>query len=108
MGNFDALALRFDDFLAERNDALDNAAYGLALKMLGLGNCPDSETAFPWNMEIIGAILESSEKILKTHGFVVCWPYYEGGKPCYQTACKKAICLLKSHPSKESESNETN
>lgn len=109
MDNSDASANRFNDFLTERNDGLDNAAYGLALKMLSLDNQADSATAFPWNMEIIGSILESTEKILEAHGFAVCWPYHEDDVPCYQTsACNKKDCLLKGHPSKESEANETN
>lgn len=109
MDNQGAPARNFDDFLAERNDELDNAAYGLALTMLGLDNQPDRETAFPWNMEIIGAMLENTQDILKEHGYAVCWPYHEDEVPCCQTAsCKKADCLLKGRLQKEGESNETN
>ncbi|WP_455436350.1 hypothetical protein [Hungatella hathewayi] len=109
MDNQGAPAMNFDNFLVERNDVLDNAAYGLALKMLGLDNQPDSESAFPWDMEIIGAMLESAQDILKEHGYAVCWPYHEDDVPCCQTAsCKKADCLLKGRLQKEGESNETN
>lgn len=102
MDNSGISATTFDDFLTERNDELDNAAYGLALKMLGLDSQPDSETAFPWDMEIIGAILESAQDILEEHGYAVCWPYHEDDVPCHQTAtCKKADCLLKVRPQKE-------
>ena len=109
MDNQGAPVMNFDNFLTERNDELDNAAYELALKMLGLNNQPDRETAFPWNMEIIGAMLESAQDILEEHGYAACWPYYEDDVPCCQTAaCKKTDCLLKGRPQKEDESNETN
>ena len=109
MGNTGTPARYFDDFLVERNDELDNAAYDLALKMLDLDNQPDHETAFPWNMEIIGAMLESAQEILEEHGFAVCWPYHEDDVPCCQSAtCKKTICSLKGRLQKEGESYETN
>lgn len=99
----------FDDFLVERNDVLDNAAYALALEMLDLNNRPEREDAFPWNMEIIGAVLESTQRILKEHGYSVCWPYHEDDVPCHQTAsCERVDCFLKGFSQKESESNETN
>ncbi len=89
----------FDDFLIERNDTLDNAAYGLALEMLQLKEQPAGESKFPWNMEIIGAILESTQRILQSHGYAVCWPYREEDAPCCQTAsCMKTDCLLKGRP----------
>lgn len=109
MDTKDARFRNFDDYLLQRNDELDNAAYGLALKMLGLDNQKDSESAFPWDMEIIGAILESVQKILADYGYDVCWPYHENDVPCYQTVnCKKTACLLKGRPQKERELNETN
>ncbi len=86
----------FDDFLIERNDTLDNAAYDLALEMLHLKEQPASESKFPWNMEIIGGILESVQEILQSHRYAVCWPYREDDVPCCQTtACTKTDCLLK-------------
>ncbi|MCC8026633.1 MAG: hypothetical protein LIP16_15205 [Clostridium sp.] len=95
----DAAIEKFDNFLVARNDVLDNAAYNLALEMLQLKEQPDSETKFPWNMEIIGALLESTQSILEEHGHAVCWPYYEEEMPCCQTgSCAKTDCLLKGRP----------
>lgn len=109
MDNSGLPASQFEHFLMERNDELDNAAYDLALKMLDLDNQPDREKAFPWDMEIIGAMLESSQEILEEHGYAVCWPYHEDDVPCHQTAtCKKAVCSLKERLQKEGKSNETN
>lgn len=96
MDKQDTPVAAFDAFLVERNDAIDNAAYGLALEMLHLRGKPDSEMAFPWNMEIIGTILESTQGILESHGYAVCWPFREEDEPCCQTAsCAKTNCLLK-------------
>lgn len=98
----------FEDFLIARNDILDNAAYDLALEMLQLKEQTDSESKFPWSMEIIGAILESTQEILQSHRYAVCWPYREEDVPCCQTAsCTKHDCLLKAVP-KEDEMHETN
>lgn len=109
MGNPGSPASQFEHFLVERNDELDNAAYDLALKMLDLDNQPNREKAFPWSMEIIGAMLESAQEILEEHGYAVCWPYHEDDVPCCQSAtCKKTICSLKERLQKEGESNETN
>lgn len=99
----------FEDFLIERNDELDNAAYELTLNMLCLDSRHDNERKFPWNMEIIGSILEHTQQLLEAHGYPACWPYHENDMPCYQTAsCKKEGCLMKGQSEKEGESNETN
>ena len=87
----------FENFLAERNDELDNAAHGLALTMLSANGTPPDESVFPWNMEIIGAILESTDAILKEHGYHICWPYHGDDEiPCTSmNDCKHQDCPLK-------------
>lgn len=88
---------RFEDFLAERNDELDNAAYGLAQQMLSANGVLPSEDEFPWNMEIIGAILDAAEDVLNEKGYHPCWPYHENeDTPCYVLEdCKHKDCPLK-------------
>lgn len=87
----------FEDILVERNDALDNAAHGLALLMLSANGTSPNEGEFPWNMEIIGAILDAAGAVLKEKGYDVCWPYYENDDtPCYVLDdCKHKDCPLK-------------
>ena len=60
---------RFDDFLTERNDAIDNAFFN-ALKEL-------STTALEWDMGMIGDLIDCAESIIRKHGFESCYPYYE-------------------------------
>ena len=91
-------AQRFEDFLVERNDAIDNAAYFLALTMLYEGGKFPEGDEFPWSMEIIGAILESTTKVLEEHGHHACWPYHgnDDDTPCYVLDdCKHKDCPLK-------------
>lgn len=86
----------FEDFLVERNDELDNAAHELALLMLSANSTPLEGSEFPWNMEIIGAILESIKSILEERGYLTCWPYHENETPCMDTdSCKYEHCPLK-------------
>lgn len=87
----------FADFLIRRNDELDNAAHELAMLMLSANGTPLEDDQFPWNMEIIGAILESAKSILEEHGYPTCWPYHENETPCKDTdGCKYENCPLKS------------
>lgn len=87
----------FDDFLCERNDVVDNAAHDLALAMLSANGTAPDEAAFPWSMEIIGAILESTMSILDEHGYHACWPYHENDEiPCHSLdKCKNKDCPFK-------------
>lgn len=88
---------RFEDFLVERNDALENTAHGLAQLMLSTNGALPDEDEFPWSMEIIGAILEDTAATLKEKGYHTCWPYYENDDtPCYVLDdCKHKDCPLK-------------
>lgn len=92
----------FRGFLEKRNDALDNAAYQLALLMLNGQNADDPEQALPWNMEIVGRILENTASVLDRAGYPPCWPYYEEETPCVWTqSCAKKVCPFKGSGQKE-------
>lgn len=97
----------FEDFLVERNDELDNAAHGLALLMLSANGTPLAEDEFPWNMEIIGDILESTAGILKEKEHHICWPYHgDDNTPCYALDdCKHKCCPFRQQQ-KEAVTNE--
>lgn len=87
---------RFEAFLIERNDELDNITHELALLMLSANGVPLSESDFPWNMEIISAILESTKITLEDHGYLTCWPYNENDTPCFDTdSCRYESCPFK-------------
>lgn len=86
----------FEDFLVARNDVLDNAAHELAMLMLSANGTPLEDDQFPWDMEIIGAILESIKSILEEEGYQICWPHHENTEPCIDTdSCKYEGCPLK-------------
>lgn len=89
----------FENFLTERNDELDNAAHALAVLMLSAKDTPPTENEFPWNMEIIGDILESTVDILAEHGHHACWPYHgDDDTPCYALDdCKHNHCPFKQY-----------
>ena len=92
---------RFESFICERNDVVDNSIYFFMRDLLQL---PQEETEnndpFPWSMEIIGKVADAIEDALAQHGIYFCHPYWEGeendGIPCYQgNDCYCAVCPFK-------------
>ena len=69
---------KFENFLTEKNDEIDNAAFALIQALAG----EEAE----WDMEIIGDIVDFADVLLIEHGYEVCHPYYEGDD---RTACYK-------------------
>lgn len=87
---------KFEDYLASRGDLIDNLSYQLAVTFCKTDSNLADEDALPWNMEIIGAINDAVEGILKEHSLVSCWPYNEDETPCYLTdSCTKKDCPFK-------------
>ena len=93
----------FESFLEKRNDLLDNLAY----QLLWLLTQPGTEqteavlSEFPWDMSLIGPLLETAESLLQKAGFSTCYPYYgENEIPCIHTSlCQHPNCpfLTDSH-----------
>ena len=88
----------FQTFLEVRNDDLSNAAFSL-LNLLhqpsGDRNNPETPE-FPWDMALIGPLLDAAENILQDKSFSSCYPYYEDEIPCYQTeSCKHSDCVFR-------------
>ena len=89
--------MRFEEFLKERMDELDNSVYALLRCFLMLDG-KEEDDAFPWNMEIIGNISEAIEYELISHGYRPCRPYYEGDErtPCFcGKDCDDSNCPLR-------------
>ena len=94
----------FEDYLISRGDLVDNLAYQLAVAFCKTDLSLNDEEVLPWNMEIIGAINEAVQGILKDCNFVGCWPYNEDETPCYLTdSCDKEGCPFKRGPDKNLE-----
>ncbi len=63
---------KFENYLCERNDEIDNAAYNLACT---LAQMPEG-TELEWDMSYIGEIVSETEDILKNHNIPTCHPSY--------------------------------
>lgn len=89
--------ISFEDYLCNRNDAIDNAAYQLICAMTAQDhNEPkEDDPAVPdWNMEIIGELVDAAEEIIQEKAGHTCHPFYCDSIPCYQTGdCKISIAL---------------
>ena len=60
--------------MVDRTDWIDNQTYWYLMQLLELS--PDeSEEKFPWNIEILRNVFDSSVSILKEYGYAVCNPY---------------------------------
>lgn len=80
---------KFEDFLCDRSDEIDNAAYALLAALVGCG--------LDWNMGIAFAPIDAAETELQIVGYDVCRPYYcdENRIPCYRSGtCKNKICMF--------------
>lgn len=83
----------FEFFLEKRNDAVENAAYQFLLLLRQAEAADDSEAILPWNMELIGKLMDSAEAILHDASYTSCWPYNEDDIPCFQTdSCQNPNC----------------
>ena len=81
----------FTDFLLERNDAITNAAYQLAVELVCAHNVVE------WDMSVISDIISSVEKILISNEYDVCYPYYgDDETPCPNVGdCCNPNCQFK-------------
>lgn len=71
--------ISFEDYLCNRNDAIDNAAYQLICAMTAQDhNEPkEDDPAVPdWNMEIIGELVDAAEEIIQEKAGHTCHPFY--------------------------------
>lgn len=86
----------FESFLEKRSDLLDNLAY----QLLWLLTKPETEQPentppeFPWEMSLIGPLLETAESLLQKAGFSTCYPFYgEDEVPCiHADQCRHPGC----------------
>lgn len=91
----------FEEYLTEKGDLIDNAAYALALALVRKNLFDEDEALLPWDMNFIAEISEAAEDILRQKGFLPCHPYYESTEegeetPCYYTdSCKDPCCPFK-------------
>ena len=60
--------------MVERADDIDNATYRYLAELLELDE-DEAEERFPWNIEILRKVFDSSVSTLQEYGHTVCNPY---------------------------------
>lgn len=91
----------FEDYLCERNDLIDNAAYML-IGVLTAEN-PDGPLEFDpaapeWDMAIIGEVVDAVKEIIVEKVGYTCHPFYCDDVPCYLTdECDNKHCTMRRH-----------
>ena len=77
--------------MVDRTDWIDNQTYWYLMQLLELS--PDeSEEKFPWNIEILRNVFDSSVSILKEYGHAVCNPYIATPDTGRQYRCTLSEC----------------
>lgn len=84
---------KFESFWVERNDEVENVAHQFLLLLRQAETVDDTEKVLPWNMELIGKLVEDAVSILRDASYSSCWPYNEDNVPCFQTdSCQNPNC----------------
>ena len=88
---------RFEKYLCEKNDRIDNAAFELINALVSKSTEP-GETAVAWDMTTIGEVIDMVESYLnKDCKIKTCHPYYAGNNrtPCFKSDCTTPGCPLR-------------
>lgn len=77
--------------MVDRTDWIDNQTYWYLMHLLELS--PDeSEEKFPWNIEILRNVFDSTVSILEEYGHAVCNPYVATSDTGRQYRCTLSEC----------------
>lgn len=77
--------------MVDRTDWIDNQTYWYLMQLLELS--PDeSEEKFPWNIEILRNVFDSTVSILEEYGHAVCNPYVATSDTGRQYRCTLSEC----------------
>ena len=90
-GMEEAGELEMNARMAERADDIDNAAYRYLAVLLELDE-DGAEERFPWNIEILRKVFDSSVSILQEYGHTVCNPYIATSESGRQYRCTLSEC----------------
>lgn len=83
--------LELNSKMVDRADWIDNQTYWYLMQLLGLSQ-DESEEKFPWNIEILRKVFDSSVSILKEYGHAVCNPYVATSETGRQYRCILSEC----------------
>lgn len=88
--------LELNSKMVDRADWIDNQTYWYLMQLLGLSQ-DESEEKFPWNIEILRKVFDSSVSILKEYGHAVCNPYVATPETGRQYRCTLSECGCESY-----------
>ena len=74
----------FDDFLCQKGDDIDNAAFNLIKQ---------GDPSFEWDMEKIGMVIDNLSWDYYSQKKIFCYPFYVEDCPCYRLEDDHASCF---------------
>ena len=77
--------------MTERADWIDTQTYWYLMQLLEISTA-EAEEKFPWNIEILRNVFDSSVSILKEYGYAVCNPYIATPDTGRQYRCTLSEC----------------
>lgn len=77
--------------MAERAGWIDTQTYWYLMQLLEL-NVDQAQKRFPWNIEILRKVFDSTIAILKGYGHAVCNPYISTPESGRQYRCTLSEC----------------
>ncbi len=77
--------------MVDRTDWIDNQTYWYLMQLLELSQ-DESEEKFPWNIEILRNVFDSTVSILEEYGHAVCNPYVATSDTGRQYRCTLSEC----------------
>jgi hypothetical protein len=68
---------KFERYLiAAKSDAIENAAYALAVALLCTDSVREADTILRWDMAIIGPLVDAAQNFLENIGKSCCHQYF--------------------------------
>ena len=77
--------------MTERADWIDTQTYWYMMQLLEISTA-EAEEKFPWNIEILRKVFDSSVSILQEYGHTVCNPYIATSESGRQYRCTLSEC----------------
>lgn len=81
--------------MTQRAEWIDTQTYWYLMQLLGL-DVDEAKKRFPWDMEILRRVFDSTASILKEYGNAVCNPYISNPETGRQYRCTLSECGCRS------------
>ncbi len=85
---------KFEDYMLQKNDEIDNAAYALAAALIRTSPEQTNEEVLEWDIDLISSITSAAIGELKKFGKDNCYPFTDDKQiPCFRSDhCKNKNC----------------